>query len=323
METDNGENSLLFNPFEQEKERLEIEKAKNENLKLELELKELKKRWWKKPQWWSAFGPALIAIITLIIAWTSGLIKSERLQLEIKNLEIERSALIKNINKYRDTITSYQDSILQQKRHYNLLVKNYDSLYNYLIIIRAAFLQKISSKDDSLNYLKTDLSLQNNKFQNTIQLISDLTSLRKKLENQLRIFSDSISNQKSLSLRKDFDQRIKIQELLKAKIEAIKLILEKLISYRSKMNELIIENNQFRIENEYIKMKYKLNDEDKYAIGIRVSTSYDNLVKSLGIPEQRVLNEFNKDFQSELRYIIANQITEIIYNDINKSGIYK
>lgn len=87
------------------KKKLEIDKLRKEIIKIDYETTEIK---WKK---WSAWGPTIIAICSLIFVWANGFLdaKSALVKAETLNLEGKRDALnlkIKNLNSKIDSLNS-------------------------------------------------------------------------------------------------------------------------------------------------------------------------------------------------------------------------
>ncbi len=105
--------------LDRRKKELEILKLEKENQKLEiehekllLEKAELKKKWYQKPQWWSAFVPLIIGAGTIWIAFSTGIISVQRLTNQKENLEKNIVTLNQQIaNKNASLIVMYKSEI--------------------------------------------------------------------------------------------------------------------------------------------------------------------------------------------------------------------
>lgn len=88
-----------FSDLEFEKKSAEVEKLKLEQVKINLENKDLKKSWYRKPQWWGFLFPTIISAIWLV---SNGFFTNNFTLLNIReeNLKFD----IKNLNKAKDSI---------------------------------------------------------------------------------------------------------------------------------------------------------------------------------------------------------------------------
>lgn len=91
-----------------DRKQLELEK-------ISLEIVELKKSWWKKVEYLRIIIPSLLALISILLAFNSGLV-----DLSKKELEIEKKQLVYDISKFNDR----KDSLYSE---YLIVLSHYDS----------------------------------------------------------------------------------------------------------------------------------------------------------------------------------------------------
>lgn len=60
-----------------------------EREKLELEIAALKKPWWQTPAYLAAIFPTVLALASVLVAWSSGLLDAKRSELEARRLKLE------------------------------------------------------------------------------------------------------------------------------------------------------------------------------------------------------------------------------------------
>lgn len=159
--------------LEVEKLRTENEKLKTEHEKLILEKEELKKTWFRKPQWWSALLPTLIGILTLWAAYSTGIFGIQRLQNEKVQLQDTIQKVTLNLKNIRDTILKKEYALIISKNNATVAIKKLKGIYDL-------FLKNIDREIAS--YKKGGQQNEVTKYE----------EFRKEIEEKLRRMDDSI-----------------------------------------------------------------------------------------------------------------------------------
>ncbi len=231
---DQNKNTKL-NELDIEKTELEIEKLKKElvkieaeKIKIESETTDLKKSWYKKPQWWAFFTSAVVSLGTVFALFVNGTytatkIKTEKdvsiLKLEKKEFEIEKD---------------------KAKKEFEIEKKSMDSL--------------LRMKTDSLKAITLDLnSLKvNNMF---------LSSEKIRLANYSRQLSGEIENLKDSTVEKEntvkfiidsikkLNNKIIVNEIKSSSAVMARNITQKDLNYSELGRKFLqTENNQLKKE---------------------------------------------------------------------------
>lgn len=95
------------------------------NEKLRIEIEQLKKSWWKRPEYISAWSPVIIALFSFLALSLSGFFDSkvEKLNTQISELSILHDSLTGNIQILRDSVKTENNKLL--------LIKDSLSYINY------------------------------------------------------------------------------------------------------------------------------------------------------------------------------------------------
>jgi len=150
-------------------------KNKFELRKLKKEIELLEKRWWKKAEYLRIIIPVFFGILSLIYAFSSGLIDKKKMNLEITKKLLQYD--IVRFNDKKDSLTSINDSLTQNLKFLQLknkqLSTKFDSI-SYLLIFQEGELKK---KDDRLKISKSKeyklaCDLQINKISERLQLLN-------------------------------------------------------------------------------------------------------------------------------------------------------
>lgn len=102
------------------KTQLEIEKVRLENAKLREEINELQRPYWKRPGFWGAVIPSILAVLGVTMAYFTGTIETELKLLDFQQEKLKDETVKFNAN--RDKFDA--DKIIQDKRIADLEEKN-------------------------------------------------------------------------------------------------------------------------------------------------------------------------------------------------------
>ena len=156
--------------IDEAKRKLEIDKLRKELIKIDHETVEIR---WKK---YSAWGPTIIAICSLIFVWANGFLdsKSALVKAETLNLEGKRDALnitIKKLNSEKDSISNisflYVSQIKRQEEEIKKSEKLIDDLGNKIFTYRKEVSKKeieIGGLVNEKNTLTSEISKVENCF---------------------------------------------------------------------------------------------------------------------------------------------------------------
>ena len=188
------------------------EKAKLEIEKLNEEIKELSKKWYRKPQYISAILPTLIATVSLIGLFLNGNFetKSQQLQLKKERLEFENIKFEAAVKNTHDSLLVITDSLSKR------IISLKDSLFG----LNNKSLSDKKSRDSADRKIK-DLLVQ-------LQTNQSNTSKSKSLIELSNLFSQS---------EKKLSEYMSQVEFLKQEIHAQKDAYDKL---RFEKNDIII-----------------------------------------------------------------------------------
>ena len=173
---------LEIEQLEKQIQKLDLEKDK-----ISLENKELKRIFWKKPQWFASAITAFVAIVSVFILNCNGTFdkkyqqyKAEKavLELDIKEFQIKKTTIDSEYNKKSDSLSYLKDSLIYQKN----LVRNFNDT--------------ISQKNLQLNQLQKEkkeldhaTNILNNNLKSRDQELFAIVSNKQKYEKKM---SDSI-----------------------------------------------------------------------------------------------------------------------------------
>ncbi|MFZ1528922.1 MAG: hypothetical protein WAT19_09230 [Ferruginibacter sp.] len=295
MNIENSEFNSELNDLELQKRKLEINKANLELQKLTKENNDLHKPWYLKAQWWSALGPWIIGLFTIIIAFYSGIIsierqktKIERQENKIDDLKKEQKFLEDTVKLLKHSISSFDDEVRKIRDTINIL----------------------KTEASTLESLNKELFGKNFVFEDSIKLITTsiikLNVIKKQLESIINATKDSLAdlNEKYAIYKLDAEKLKSFYlQIINSEYLAQRKLYEKLIAFNDKINALTLGNRNYQIENDYLKMRSPLTEEDVYNIGIRKSSSEGSILKGFGISELRAIKDFDIEFQNHLKKV--------------------
>lgn len=148
-----------------ETDRLVNAKLQIEIEKLEIEKKQLKSRWYFKPQWWSVLVPLIIGAGTIFIAFSTGIISVERLKNEkeelTKTIAIQKDSLKYYENKSNNLRDSMMDLVkIEQKRIEKL--KSFNESLNAANETKNKYIRE--TKKDQLNRINQEIRMNEDTF---------------------------------------------------------------------------------------------------------------------------------------------------------------
>lgn len=137
------------------KKGLEIEKLQKELIKIDHETTEIR---WKK---YSAWGPTIIAVCSLIFVWANGFLdaKSALVKAETLNLEGKRDALnitIKKLNSEKDSLSSISFLYVSQIKRQEEEIKKSEKLIGNLGGKISNYRKEVSRKEIEIGGLKNE-----------------------------------------------------------------------------------------------------------------------------------------------------------------------
>ena len=137
------------------KKKLEIDKLKKELVKIDHETTEIR---WKK---YSAWGPTIIAICSLIFVWANGFLdaKSALVKAETLNLEGKRDALnitIKKLNSEKDSLRNISFLYVSQIKRQKEEIENSEKLIGNLGSRIFNYRKEVSKKEIEIGGLVTE-----------------------------------------------------------------------------------------------------------------------------------------------------------------------
>lgn len=150
------------------KEQLECQKLQFEIEKTQLETAELKRSWYKRPQWISAILPPVLGILTICIAWVSGFLNKQALV--NRNESVLLQIQIKEFTKQRDSLFYERDSLRKE-----------DSILRFMI-------SKLQRDKSRLEKLIADAPLEESK--RNVYLLFKNRELYDKIEDTVAKLND-------------------------------------------------------------------------------------------------------------------------------------
>lgn len=141
--------------LDKNKKVLEVEKLEKELIKINHETIEIR---WKK---YSAWGPTIIAICSLIFVWANGFLdaKSALVKAEMLNLEGKRDALniiIKKLNSEKDSLSNILFSYVSQIKRQEEEIKKSEKLIDNLGSKIINYHKEISRKEIEIGELRNE-----------------------------------------------------------------------------------------------------------------------------------------------------------------------
>jgi hypothetical protein len=150
--------------YDGQKKQLEIEKL---NKEIQILDSDLRKKWYRKPQWIAALSPFFLGILTLIIALSTGLIQNQSTlnKIQEENFNHRKQQIYDSIFK----LQHFSDSLSNQVTELNIKKIILDSSLVRLTSLKEDLSSKLSDKDKQLSkitrgYLKIENELLMLKF---------------------------------------------------------------------------------------------------------------------------------------------------------------
>ena len=147
--------SIDENSIDETKKKLEIDKLSKELFKIDHETIEIR---WKK---YSAWGPTIIAVCSLIFVWANGFLdaKSALVKAETLNLEGKRDALnitIKKLNSERDSLSNISFLYVSQIKRQEEEIKKSEKVIGNLGGKISNYRKEVSKKEEEIGGLRNE-----------------------------------------------------------------------------------------------------------------------------------------------------------------------
>lgn len=287
---------------------METEKSHKQILeeeKLRIEIEELRKKWYKRPNYLQILLPTTVAVGSLLYAISSGvfttkydqyLLQQERLKLETMRFEIQRDEMRKQVEdtQNENSNLNYQLKVAVNKKE--LVRKALEKIQNTLETSKNQLVLLENEKRDYIN----KISLLDSSFQVKEKVlivnIDKLESLKKQLKSDIYDFAytqdvllDSLKKlQNVVDVQKDEIDK-KSYEIAIRKNPFKNLFKD--VDYESKILEATINSRRAKFkENNYAKIDF---DKEMKELNRR---HYEELKRLEMMTVEEVIEEFNRNF---------------------------
>ncbi len=196
-----------LNELEIEKSEFEIEKIKQDTEKTSLEIKELKKSYFKKTNWWQIIIPLSFSIIPTLYLLSMGIFDSKyqgykiekaSLELDQKKFAIIRDSIDIKIKKVQDSLITINNFLFEKQDSLSivkeLVLAKQDSLKNLSVNI-SLYKKNILELENTKHLLNTDIK-------NKDKTLANVILQKQSIENQM---ADTVKNL-SKSLNADINK---------------------------------------------------------------------------------------------------------------------
>jgi KaiC/GvpD/RAD55 family RecA-like ATPase len=203
------------------KSELEIKKIKLENEKIALENKELKRSFWKKPQWFAPAITAFISFLSAVFLFANGVFdkkyqqyKAEKagLELDIKKFEKSKDSISNVIQAMKDSLAKLNDTARLVSSSLNQIQKEKEEMEDDYVSLQ----KNLKTRDQIV------FSIRSEKQQSEKIMRDSIISLEEEIrELRTRSFLVSINHQE---LGDKYNQCLVSNEKLRQEIENLKKI---------------------------------------------------------------------------------------------------